>query len=112
MRSRRGFRPGYITVGLLPPTALGTTVFLFATNLASAFCDVVVDAMVAEGAKRESATAAGDLQSAAWGCYAIGSMFGAALGGLLYRVVGAQNMLTGFGLVRSLRGPEGSRGGL
>eukprot|EP01050_Picozoa_sp_SAG11_P022298 SAG11_NODE_4182_length_2024_cov_3.049351_1_plen_319_part_10 len=96
---------GYLLVGLIPPSVTGCTVAFFATNLASAFCDVVADAMVAEGAKRESETAAGDLQSLAWGCYALGSMLGALLGGLLYRVVGAQPMLVGFGLLFSLTVP-------
>jgi MFS family permease len=92
---------GYVAVGILPPAPFSCTVALFATNLASAFCDVVVDAMVAEGARQESENKAGDLQSLAWGCYAIGSFAGALLGGLLYNIFGAQNMMIAFGLVFS-----------
>ena len=88
---------GYALLALLPPTRFGCTAALFLCSLGSAFCDVVVDAMVAQGAKRESATAAGNLQSLAWSSYAIGNIFGALSGGVLYTIIGARAILGLFG---------------
>lgn len=58
------------------------TIFLTFQNLGSAMADVVVDAMVAEAAKHERATFAGDLQSLSWSAMAIGGIAGSLVGGI------------------------------
>ncbi|XP_008226937.1 PREDICTED: probable folate-biopterin transporter 4 [Prunus mume] len=55
--------------------------FLTVQNLGSAMADVVVDAMIAEAARRERATFAGDLQSISWFSMALGGICGSLSGG-------------------------------
>jgi MFS family permease len=93
---------GYVLMAVLPPQRWLCTAALFLCSLGSAFCDVVVDAMVARGAKQEPATAAGNLQSLAWSAYAVGSILGSVIGGVLYSLVGARVILGMFGALYSL----------
>eukprot|EP01047_Picozoa_sp_COSAG01_P022035 COSAG01_NODE_1297_length_10848_cov_60.004279_9_plen_324_part_00 len=93
---------GYVLMAVLPPQRWLCTAALFLCSLGSAFCDVVVDAMVASGAKQEPATAAGNLQSLAWSAYAVGSILGSVIGGMLYSFVGARVILGMFGALYSL----------
>lgn len=92
----------YLALALLPPNEWAATACLFLISLGFAFNDVVVDAMVAAGAKKEPATAAGNLQSLAWGSYAVGSILGSAGGGILYGVIGARPMFGLFGITYAL----------
>lgn len=57
------------------------TILLTFQNLGSAMADVVIDAMVAEAARQERATYAGDLQSLSWLAMAIGGIAGSLIGG-------------------------------
>ncbi|XP_054810559.1 probable folate-biopterin transporter 4 isoform X3 [Prosopis cineraria] len=50
-------------------------------NLGSAMADVVVDAMIAEAARYDRASFAGDLQSISWMAMALGGICGSLLGG-------------------------------
>ena len=90
---------GFLLLAALPPAEGTATAALFLTSLGFAFNDVVVDAMVAAGAKKEPATAAGNLQSLAWGSYAVGSILGSVAGGVLYGALGARAMFGIFGLI-------------
>ncbi len=92
----------YLVLALLSPNEWAATACLFLISLGFAFNDVVVDAMVAAGAKKEPATAAGNLQSLAWGSYAIGSILGSVGGGILYGVIGARAMFGLFGLIYAM----------
>ena len=92
----------YLVLALLPPNEWAATACLFLISLGFAFNDVVVDAMVAAGAKKEPATAAGNLQSLAWGSYAVGSILGSVGGGVLYGVIGARAMFGMFGLIYAI----------
>jgi MFS family permease len=89
----------YLVLALLPPNEWTATSCLFLISLGFAFNDVVVDAMLATGAKKEPATAAGNLQSLAWGSYACGSILGSIGGGVLYGTIGARPMFFIFGLI-------------
>ena len=90
---------GFLLLAVLPADEWTATGCLFLQSLGFAFNDVVVDAMVASGAKKEPATAAGNLQSLAWGSYAIGSIVGSIGGGALYGIVGARPMFAFFGFI-------------
>ncbi|KAK1440051.1 hypothetical protein QVD17_05876 [Tagetes erecta] len=56
-------------------------IFLSLQNLGSAMADVVIDAMIAEAARHEKATFAGDLQSLSWMTMALGGICGSLFGG-------------------------------
>ncbi|XP_023729580.1 probable folate-biopterin transporter 4 [Lactuca sativa] len=56
-------------------------IFLLLQNLGSAMADVVIDAMIAEAARREKAKYAGDLQSISWMTMALGGICGSLFGG-------------------------------
>ncbi|CAA0813958.1 Probable folate-biopterin transporter 4 [Striga hermonthica] len=60
---------------------LSFMIFLTLQNLGSAMADVVIDAMIAEAARLERASFAGDLQSISWMAMAVGGIFGSLLGG-------------------------------
>ncbi|MCO5613556.1 hypothetical protein L7F22_067833 [Adiantum nelumboides] len=62
-------------------SAIYMTGLLTLQNLASAMADVVIDAMIAEAARKERAEYAGDLQSMSWFAMALGGMFGSVVGG-------------------------------
>ncbi|KAF7831379.1 putative folate-biopterin transporter 4 [Senna tora] len=64
------------------------TMFLTVQNLGSAMADVVVDAMIAEAARHDRASFAGDLQSVSWMAMALGGICGSLLGG--YALSGLQ----------------------
>ncbi|KAJ7541838.1 hypothetical protein O6H91_10G079000 [Diphasiastrum complanatum] len=61
---------------------LQLTMLLTLQNLGAAMADVVVDAMVAETAKKERAQYAGDLQSLSWLAMAFGGIIGSLTGGI------------------------------
>ncbi|KAL4554104.1 hypothetical protein LXL04_039782 [Taraxacum kok-saghyz] len=56
-------------------------IFLLLQNLGSAMADVVIDAMIAEAARREKAKYGGDLQSISWMAMSLGGIFGSLFGG-------------------------------
>ncbi|KAL3508502.1 hypothetical protein ACH5RR_027903 [Cinchona calisaya] len=81
----------WLVVGLsasLRASRVQLTILLTLQNLGSAMADVVIDAMIAEAARRERASFAGDLQSISWMTMALGGICGSLLGG--YALVNLQ----------------------
>jgi MFS family permease len=62
-------------------------VLITSQNFGAAMADVVVDAMVAEKAREESAEYSGDLQSLSWLAMAFGGILGSVSGGLCLAVL-------------------------
>ncbi|CAK9197129.1 unnamed protein product [Sphagnum troendelagicum] len=62
-------------------------VLVTSQNFGAAMADVVVDAMVAEKARKESAEYSGDLQSLSWLAMAFGGILGSVSGGLCLAVL-------------------------
>eukprot|EP00850_Spirogloea_muscicola_P013859 SM000096S24888 [mRNA] locus=s96:317224:320327:- [translate_table: standard] len=74
------------------------TALLTAQNVGSALADVVVDAMVAEIARKERAEFAGDLQSLSWFAMAVGGVAGSLTGGPALHALKAQGIFGVFAL--------------
>ena len=78
-------------LGVLPALTL---LWMFASELAIAFSDVVVDSIVVNYSRdSESPEAAGGLQSLCWGCQAIGSLTSSLGGGYMIQWIGPQASL-------------------
>lgn len=74
----------WLLLGLFEPirmSSVSMTGILTIQNLGAAMADVVIDAMIAEAARKERAEYAGDLQSMSWFAMALGGMLGSVVGG-------------------------------
>jgi folate/biopterin transporter len=94
---RRPYLVGCGLAGALAFAALSATpatsyalavLWMTLSELAIAFSDVVVDALVVERARGESQATAGSLQSLCWGAQSVGSMSTAWVAGALVGLVG------------------------
>ena len=79
--------------GFTSLTPVSACILITASELAVAFSDVVVDAVVVEQARGESQAAAGALQSLCWGAQAVGSLSSAWAAGWLIQVAGPRPVL-------------------
>ncbi|KAH7277395.1 hypothetical protein KP509_39G048900 [Ceratopteris richardii] len=65
-------------------------------NVGTAMADVVIDAMIAEAARKERAGYIGDLQSMSWFFMALGGMFGSILGGFALSTIDVKGIFLAF----------------
>ena len=79
--------------GVSTLTPLSACALITLTELAVAFSDVVVDAVVVEQARGESQSAAGALQSLCWGAQAVGSLSSAYAAGWVIDRAGPRPVL-------------------
>ncbi|KAI5062379.1 hypothetical protein GOP47_0022918 [Adiantum capillus-veneris] len=85
----------WLLLGLFQTLRMSTfsmTGLLTLQNFGSAMADVVIDAMIAEAARKERAEYAGDLQSMSWFAMALGGMFGSVVGGLALSAINVKGI--------------------
>jgi folate/biopterin transporter len=73
----------WIAMATIVHSAWAATTAIALSSLSIAFSDVIVDSLVVERARDESATDAGSLQSLCWGASAVGGLLTAYLSGFL-----------------------------
>jgi MFS family permease len=108
---------GFIGLGSCGDMAAPSTVlwFLFMTQLSTAFCDVCTDALVAENAKLESESGAGNLQSLCWCALGVGGILSSMCAGYVYEALDARlcffisALIPGARLVLAARLKEGAK---
>lgn len=91
----------WILLGLVEPIRLSSlclTGLLTVQNLGAAMADVVIDAMIAEAARKERGEHAGDLQSLSWFAMALGGMCGSIAGSFALSVFGVNGIFLFFSI--------------
>lgn len=91
----------WLLLGLYEPirmSSLCMTGILVIQNVGTAMADVVIDAMIAEAARKERAEYAGDLQSMSWFAMALGGMFGSVAGGFALSAIDVKGIFLFFSL--------------
>lgn len=73
----------WVALATVVDSALTATVAIALSSLSVAVSDVIVDSLVVERARAESASEAGSLQSVCWGASAVGGILTAYLSGFL-----------------------------
>lgn len=73
----------WVALATVVDSALTATVAIALSSLSVAVSDVIVDSLVVERARSESASEAGSLQSVCWGASAVGGILTAYLSGFL-----------------------------
>jgi len=81
----------YLTLGLVPLTAVATVPFFILINFSVSVPDVMIDATTAQLSK-SSPESASDLQSLCWGALAIGGLGAAATSGMLVEALGPHHL--------------------
>ena len=88
-----GGAAAFALLALSPPSRNLALACMTAGELAIAFSDVVIDALVVERARGEPQATSGALQSLSWGAQAVGSLSSAWTAGALIQAVGPRPVL-------------------
>ncbi len=84
----------WLTLAYVVETAWAATLAIALSSLSVALSDVIVDSLVVERARKESASVAGSLQALCWGTSALGGLLTAYLSGVLLEVVSIRTVFT------------------